>query len=382
MTRRQDPNRISSRRGFTLIELLVVIAIIAMLAALLLPAVQQAREAGRRAQCLNNLKQIMLAMANYESAFKCFPPGYIQSSNGATGMGQSVPLPEPFTVSTIQSAVAGVQNGKVMQTVSEWTMQPDWGWPAFILPQMDQGTITLDFGLTKFVPPGTTATGNSPNEPYIKSTIASYICPSSSLPTGRPGYGQSTGWGYSTYRGCMGAYDTNNSSGTLNNTQSPIAPTTPNGMLYGPSNPKDPAGNVGGSAVKFSDVRDGTTNTIMLGDSLFGYWADSGSCCVRVWDDTAGTPPHPDVWDTYWKVTPSPPPANITVYPPATAASQYFSFGSGHSGNLACFALVDGSTKAISKSININIFKAISTRNGALSGYVVGNNIENVTEGW
>lgn len=324
MTRNRRPcPSTTARGGFTLIELLVVIAIIAMLAALLLPAVQQAREAGRRAQCINNVKQIGLAMQNYESSYRSFPSGFITPAPGAA---QQATLTDPVQFNIMQNGQ------RQIVTLTNWLMPAEWGWHSFLLSQMGQGTIDIDYRLPKF---------GSNNQSFIQTNIDSYICPSAVVPAGRP-----SGWGYATYRGSMGAYDTNGS--TPGN-----PPTAPNGMLYQ------------NSGVKMADITDGTSNTILLGDSLYGLWGDAYSCCVRVWDDSG----HRDVFDAYWQVQGA---SNTTL--------QFFSFGSQHNNDLVIFGLADGSTKQISKKIDLNVFKAVATRNGALKS--MGPLMENVQDGF
>jgi prepilin-type processing-associated H-X9-DG protein/prepilin-type N-terminal cleavage/methylation domain-containing protein len=128
-----------SGRAFTLIELLVVISVISILIALLLPAVQAAREGARRAQCVNNLKQIGLALHNYHASVQLFPPGYVSNFDAA-----------------------GNDTG------------PGWGWAAMILPQLEQGSL---FDATNFQIP-IEAPSNQTSRLLL---IGGFLCPSDTV---------------------------------------------------------------------------------------------------------------------------------------------------------------------------------------------------------
>ncbi|HVU88446.1 MAG TPA: DUF1559 domain-containing protein [Pirellulales bacterium] len=128
-----------SRRAFTLVELLVVIAIIGMLVALLLPAVQAAREAARRGQCTNNLKQIGLALHNYVNSQGFFPPGYIDGN-------------------------------KVATATPDNDVGPGWGWAAFLLPFQEQQNLYNQIQFHQGVQAAVNAT-------VAQQTLAMYQCP-------------------------------------------------------------------------------------------------------------------------------------------------------------------------------------------------------------
>ena len=131
--------RRSAPRGFTLIELLVVIAIVAILVALILPAVQNAREAARRSQCLNNLKQIGLALHNYHETNQCFPQGWIGVTNN-------------------QSDVNGL-NG--------------WGWASKLLHRLEQPALYHEINFKLSVT-------NAANSANIVRPLPTFRCPSDS----------------------------------------------------------------------------------------------------------------------------------------------------------------------------------------------------------
>jgi prepilin-type N-terminal cleavage/methylation domain-containing protein/prepilin-type processing-associated H-X9-DG protein len=140
--------------GFTLIELLVVIAIIAVLLALLLPAVQAAREAARRAQCTSNLKQIGLAIHNYESSEGCIVSGYISTSRPHAWPGVLGYDPDPHSK----------DNG------------PGWGWLALLLRQVEQGPLydAINVNLPTWA---------ADNGTVVVVQLSVYLCPSADNPT-------------------------------------------------------------------------------------------------------------------------------------------------------------------------------------------------------
>ena len=150
----------SKRQAFTLVELLVVIAIIGILVGLLLPAVQAAREAARRMSCQNNMKQIGLAMHNFESAYKFFPPARVDAAPGFPVVEMGVPAPATGTIAH--------------------------GPGIFLLPFIEQQAVYNLYDMKQ--------TWSSPaNAAAIKTPIPSFSCPSTPQPPNRLDNGNAPG---------------------------------------------------------------------------------------------------------------------------------------------------------------------------------------------
>jgi len=212
----RSPVRLGSRRpfGFTLIELLVVIAIIAVLIALLLPAVQSAREAARRAQCTNNLKQLGLALANYESATGAYPMSYAQFD------------------------VSGFQNW----SDSGWGC---WSPQSLLLPYLEQKQVYNAFNFSISSDEGLC---NSIQQTGAITVINSFLCPSSTLPVGNY-------WGYNPPNKLPG----NNYFCSVGPSVAPWGSSKPFGIFQTEA--------VGTATVRgVRDITDGTSNTIAFGE--------------------------------------------------------------------------------------------------------------------
>ncbi|MBI1323733.1 DUF1559 domain-containing protein [bacterium] len=294
--------RQTRRSGFTLIELLVVIAIIAVLISLLLPAVQSAREAARRAQCVNNLKQLALAAANYESANGAYPPGLYWS--------------------VLTGAYAG-------------SVGTNCGPLVLLTPQMEQMQVfnTINFLQNVFYAVNVTCHGiqiNSLNCPsddnQVRTLPVDYFF--ETLPTGPR-------MAYSSYAGMVGPWVVNTWSipglGSGQRASHGQAKANQLGMF-----------NVC-SDVRIAQVTDGTSNTILFGEHTAVPLAASAKQDWHWW--TSGNHGDTQISSMF------PPNPQRRITGGAGAKAFIFSASSMHPGG-ANFAFVDGSVKFIKDTIN------------------------------
>jgi len=206
--------------GFTLVELLVVIAIMGLLIALLLPAVQSAREASRRGQCRNNLKQLGIACHNYSNAKKALPPGY--------------------------SAAAGT---------SADATTPGWGWAAHLLPYMDETALFRQLDFTQALETQTA----------IQSRLAVLICPSDIPPSGPFEVDDATFMPI-----CLAA--ATSYAASVGSDASEVDDMVCDGVFYR------------NSRTRMADITDGTSKTVFLGERAWadtnGIWAGAPNVAV------------------------------------------------------------------------------------------------------
>ena len=313
--------RSQAMRGFTLVELLVVIAIIGILIALLLPAVQAAREAARRSQCSNNMKQIGLAIHNYHDSHKKFPPGYMgDPPNNPGGCGQ-------------------VHHDR-----------PGWGWAAYILPYMEQGSLYDQLaisGTKKAVCSTPTGAQDDPavGDPALQDTLISgYRCPSAVDPDLNPSRDTANNGdhGTSNYAGVAGVDWT----GVDGNGLKAIFG---DGTVY---------------VASFRDFQDGTSNTFAVGEK-FGNRTPAGDPVLSnfveyygaIW---VGIPPDTRAATTVGRLAPT------GTY--AVNGDSINAFASLHPGG-AQFLLGDGHVRFVSENADQATLSAVGVMNdGTVTG--------------
>ena len=318
------------RSGFTLIELLVVIAIIAVLIALLLPAVQSAREAARRIQCVNNEKQIGLALHNYNDSFNVLP---------AAEMG-----------------FAGLNNG------------PNYSALSMILPYMEQSTIFNAINFSQFDFNPNVSPTSDPNGTAAVARINALMCPSDSYSSSGS---QLEVYGQTNYMADMGSGIVWQSSLFAPNTALPM----PNGVFYG------------NSATRFAEITDGLSNTGFFGERIVG---DSSTGIISPIADVffdPGAPLTPDDAMAQCLALDITNPANqlsmimgvpwidgqhitLHVTTPNTRSCGFFIVNravmpasSKHPGG-SNMLFGDGSVKFLKDSISLQTYRALGTRNG------------------
>lgn len=321
-----------SRRGFTLIELLVVIAIIAILIALLLPAVQQAREAARRATCKNKLKQLALALHNYQDTHSAFPSGGIAMTSG-------VALPSGASIDCIcDSDISAMANNGL-------------SWTVMLLPFMEEAPRYNQFNPSvrtrsyQTWPAGDARLGNEAE--WIRPN-PHYQCPSD------PGSG--TGVNNICYLGVQGGGTVRHCSGTAVSNNNGLFT---NGVLYL------------NSKTQFRDIVDGTTNVFMIGESKYPITpTGSRNASVIGWASSTriDNSCHPGVLAAAWLQINSIPGSGSSRTGWGTRDARDYSsalFGSHHVGGCH-MAMSDGSVHFFSENMDLATYRQLAIRNDGL----------------
>jgi prepilin-type N-terminal cleavage/methylation domain-containing protein/prepilin-type processing-associated H-X9-DG protein len=327
--RRQHALLRCGERGFTLVELLVVIAIIGILIALLLPAVQAAREAARRTECLNNLRQHALALLNYESARKMFPHGRT-NINPTDGSKHDVP-DRPTSKSN------------------------DHSWVIHALPYAEEQSIATQYDRSKpwfdNVPP---ATGQPTNLQVVSNPIGLFRCPTA--PQGRVDRAfQSTVKPATGDYGCLNGINSN----FWNFLTSRLGP-----LPAGSGDLEDRSCCIGVLGKRFNkpacrvkDIIDGTSKTVIIAE-VAGRpdWYELGTLNPNklIKEGSAWADP-----DSGFSVSGYAPTGSMIVINAKNAAEVY----SFHPGG-AQFNFADGSARFVSETLDALIFKALVTRSG------------------
>jgi prepilin-type N-terminal cleavage/methylation domain-containing protein/prepilin-type processing-associated H-X9-DG protein len=348
--------RKSPRSGFTLIELLVVIAIIGVLMGLLLPAVQKIREAANRLSCANNLHQIALAAANYESAHGRFPPASNLSPNSPANFWWSPPTAGPW-VGVLAYLLPYIEQGNVYAQIPPdlFKSNTKLGAWAYSYPPFDNQ-------VTNGVPPGFPPNYTGYLKPAADAVIKIYLCPSDNAQdadtSGANGPGTTPGGVFDTYTYCWGP----DSNGNYWISMDWVYDWPSFGHELGRSNYvgcAGGAGNVGppnvgtgrlgwaryvgiyyaGSATKIANITDGTSNTIAFGETLGGNAIGPRDYVVS-WMGAGSLP-------ASWGLTPIVGPNNNDV--------DWWMFSSRHPG-VVNFAFADGSVRGITRSVDQRTF--------------------------
>jgi prepilin-type N-terminal cleavage/methylation domain-containing protein/prepilin-type processing-associated H-X9-DG protein len=322
------------RHGFTLIELLVVIAIIAVLIGLLLPAVQKVREAAARLRCVNNLKQMGLALHNYHGDRESFPAGF---------------------VSTLSNPNWTMPPGNCNAEAPD--LGPGWSFFVTLLPYIEQDnlykSIRLDLPIT-----------DPANDAARRTPLKIYVCPSDTDPR------------------LVSVYDCGNPP-SVSSTPSiitDVAVCSYVGALGGGmDNPPDP--NYAcyewqpfngcfhrNQAVRIADITDGTSQTIGIGERNSGFvesgWAGVIPGQELIYNPTTKPPPYNPALPPCqnWRPSITAVVVHSRQYTLNAPNGSPASFHTAHTGG-GNFLFMDGSVNFISNNISLNVMRALCTRN-------------------